>query len=88
MHTRLLLFAFLSAAVASARSEEMHVGSIKGEVLDAKGSPIAAAKVFDQPLEAARIGKDHFAASDGSIFPNTHLHRAQGTCRQDITNEY
>jgi Carboxypeptidase regulatory-like domain len=40
------------------------VGSIKGEVVDAKGAPIAGANVFDEPVDSVRIGKEHFVTSN------------------------
>ncbi len=65
MQTTLLLLTVLVSSVASSQSGgTSQVGSIKGEVVDATGSPIAKAKVFDEPMEAARIGKDHFTTSD------------------------
>src|SRR5208337_1529920 len=65
MQTRLLFFALLAWITANFQSADRHqVGAIKGEVVDAKGSPIAGAKVFDEPIDAVRIGKDHFTLSD------------------------
>ena len=65
MQAKLLLLTVLVSAVARPQSTETaRVGSITGEVVDATGSPIAKAKVFDEPMEGVRIGKDHFATSD------------------------
>ncbi len=67
MQARLLLLTVLVSAVARPQSTATtQLGSIKGEVVDATGSPIAGAKVFDEPMEAVRIGKEHFATSDES----------------------
>jgi hypothetical protein len=41
-----------------------NLGSIKGKVVDANGVGIAGAKVYDEPLDAVRIGKDHFVTTD------------------------
>lgn len=65
MQTILLLLIALVSAVASPPSAQTtQLGSIRGEVVDATGSPIAKAKVFDEPMEAVRIGKDHFTMAD------------------------
>lgn len=65
MQAKLLLLSILASGLASPQSmDTTQVGSIKGEVVDATGSPITGAKVFDEPMEAVRIGKDHFVTSD------------------------
>ncbi len=45
---------------------EKQFGSIKGIVLDAKGNPIPGAKVYDEPIDSVRTGKDHFVETDDS----------------------
>ena len=60
----LLILLFVSAVAKPQSTETTRVGSIKGQVVDAIGSPIAKAKVFDEPMGAVRIGKDHFTMSD------------------------
>jgi Carboxypeptidase regulatory-like domain len=65
MQIRFLLFTVLMSAAASLQStDSAQIGSIQGEVLDATGSPISGAKIFDEPMEAVRTGKDHFAMSN------------------------
>lgn len=39
-------------------------GSIRGLVLNGEGVPIPEAKVYDEPLNTVRIGKDHFVLTD------------------------
>ena len=39
-------------------------GAVKGVVLDAHGSEISGAKVYDEPIDAVRVGKDHFVETD------------------------
>jgi len=39
-------------------------GAIKGIVVDANGVGIAGAKVYDEPVDSVRVGKDHFVTTD------------------------
>src|SRR5579863_2907110 len=41
-------------------------GTVEGVVLDAHGEGISDAKVYDQPMGTARIGKDHYAITDSN----------------------
>jgi hypothetical protein len=45
---------------------DRQVGAIKGIVLDERSNPIPGAKVYDEPIDSARIGKDHFVETDQS----------------------
>ncbi len=45
---------------------DRQVGAIKGIVLDGQSNPIPGAKVYDEPMGSARIGKDHFVETDQS----------------------
>jgi hypothetical protein len=45
---------------------DRQVGSIKGIVLDEKNNAIPGARVYDEPIDSARIGKDHFVETDQS----------------------
>lgn len=39
-------------------------GAIRGIVVDASGVGIAGAKVYDEPLDSVRVGKEHFVTTD------------------------
>jgi hypothetical protein len=64
MHTRIALASLVLLSAAGSVSPETQVGVIGGTVVDGKGIPIAGAKVYDEPLDAVRIGKDHFVLTN------------------------
>ena len=55
---------WLRATGLSPMPANQEYGSIEGVVVDGSGAPIHGAKVYDEPLNAARIGKDHFTWTD------------------------
>jgi hypothetical protein len=54
----------LCSASPKATTRNVRYGSIEGVVVDGSGAPIRGAKVFDEPLDSVRIGKDHFTRTD------------------------
>jgi hypothetical protein len=63
---------FLCAACAgilfhpftSLLGQKADFGSVAGIVVDGSGSPIRGAKVYDEPMDSVRTGKDHFVLTD------------------------
>lgn len=60
----LLATALFAWPVPKQSPSNTQFGSIKGIVVNAEGAPISGAKVYDQPMNAVRIGKDHFVVTD------------------------
>ncbi len=48
----------------SSTPNEGTTGTVTGVVIDANGTGIPDAKVYDQPMGSVRMGKDHFATTD------------------------
>jgi Carboxypeptidase regulatory-like domain len=59
----ILVIALLATSQVQS-SLEGDVGSVRGIVVDAHGAGIPDAKVYDEPMGSARIGKDHFVSTD------------------------
>jgi hypothetical protein len=68
MHYRFFLVLAVAAGIGLAQTaqkpDDVRYGSISGIVADASGVPIRDAKVYDEPVDSVRIGKDHFAVTD------------------------